>query len=388
MLVLIMVSPPLANVAQAVLLALVVVVSDLRRRLLRVAGQPLVFVCLTFIAILLCAALYGIEPISTGLGALSGWRKILLLPIAVALFDDSRWKIRLLQAFIAAAVFFAVASSLLVAFGLSLPDKPSGIVVRNHSTQGLLFALAAFTAFVLGTEARIRFEANALRVAIVLLVFNIVVITPGKSGYLALVVFTAVGALYVMRRAAVWRRAALGGGAVLLMGLILALSPQSRTKIQQGIDEVVEYKREVEVSSMGQRVYFWRNTVDLIRMNPVLGVGTGGFEAAYREFVKGRVGMDGVVTGDPHNQYLKFAAEQGLVGLLIFFALLASAFFQRVEARFYALGVGALLVWSCTSLANAHFSTFVEGSVIFTWLGAMLARAPDGVDTSEASSNG
>jgi hypothetical protein len=29
--------------------------------------------------------------------------------------------------------------------------------------------------------------------------------------------------------------------------------------------------------------------------------------------------------------------------------------------------------WCATSLANSHFSTFVEGRLLFFWLGAMLA---------------
>ncbi len=384
MLVLIMVSPPLANLAQAVLIVLVLGVPDLRRRLVQAAKQPMVMGSLLFAAILVGAAIYGEAPASTSLESLSGWRKILLLPIVAALFDDHRWKVRLLHIFIVAAVVLAVVSTLLMAFGASVPGKPPGIVVRNHSTQGLMFALAAFSAFILADGSDSKARGITLRAAAFVLVFNIVVVTPGKSGYLALLVFSAVGALYLLRNATLWRRVVIGSGAVAVMALFLALSPQSRAKIQQGIDEALEYRREVAVSSMGQRVYFWRNTIELIRLHPILGVGTGGFEGAYSNFVQGRTGMDGIVTGDPHNQYLKFAAEQGLLGLAVFLAFLISVFRQRVDARFYALGIGALLVWCCTSLANAHFSTFTEGSVIFAWLGAMLAD--DAAETGRLTS--
>ena len=36
----------------------------------------------------------------------------------------------------------------------------------------------------------------------------------------------------------------------------------------------------------------------------------------------------------------------------------------------------ALIGWCATSLANSHFSTFVEGRLLFFWLGAMLANRP------------
>jgi hypothetical protein len=35
-----------------------------------------------------------------------------------------------------------------------------------------------------------------------------------------------------------------------------------------------------------------------------------------------------------------------------------------------------MIGWCATSLANSHFSTFVEGRLLFFWLGAMLAGGP------------
>jgi hypothetical protein len=32
-----------------------------------------------------------------------------------------------------------------------------------------------------------------------------------------------------------------------------------------------------------------------------------------------------------------------------------------------------MISWCATSLANAHFSTFVEGRLLFFWLGVFLA---------------
>jgi hypothetical protein len=38
-------------------------------------------------------------------------------------------------------------------------------------------------------------------------------------------------------------------------------------------------------------------------------------------------------------------------------------------------------------MANSHFSTFVEGRLIFFWLGAMLAYRPaDGIDAASRAS--
>jgi O-antigen ligase len=84
--------------------------------------------------------------------------------------------------------------------------------------------------------------------------------------------------------------------------------------------------------------------------------------------------MDGMPTHDPHNQFLKIAAEHGLLGLAVFLALLAAAFRQRgAPPPYRLLGLGVLAAWCATSLFNSHFSTFAEGRFIWLWLGACLA---------------
>jgi O-antigen ligase len=86
--------------------------------------------------------------------------------------------------------------------------------------------------------------------------------------------------------------------------------------------------------------------------------------------------MEGMPSHDPHNQFLKIAAEHGLLGLLIFLALLVSAFRQRgAPPPYRLLGLGVLAAWCASSLFNSHFSTFAEGRFIWLWLGACLAAA-------------
>jgi len=125
---------------------------------------------------------------------------------------------------------------------------------------------------------------------------------------------------------------------------------------------------------MGIRMYFWKNTLELIKEKPLLGYGTGAFESAYREHISKQTGVAATITSDPHNQFLKIATEHGLFGLFVFFAFLASSLRQKSSAPYSMLGLGVLCAWMATSLANSHFSTFSEGIFIFTWIGVMLAN--------------
>jgi len=126
---------------------------------------------------------------------------------------------------------------------------------------------------------------------------------------------------------------------------------------------------------MGIRMVLWQNTLEMIRERPLLGSGTGSFGAAYRQKVAGQSGWRAEnLSSDPHNQYLKIAAEHGLVGLAVFLWLIVSAFRQPSASPYRLLGLGVLLAWCATSLFSSHFSTFSEGSFIALWCGAMLAR--------------
>src|SRR5262249_12636079 len=113
--------------------------------------------------------------------------------------------------------------------------------------------------------------------------------------------------------------------------------------------------------------------VQMIRDHPILGIGTGGVLGGYRPYIQRGSGWEDFETGGPHSQYLKILAEQGIVG----FAPLVFFFFRVLGCSgptpYRQLAIAAMIGWCATSLANSHFSTFIEGRLLFFWLGAMLA---------------
>jgi O-antigen ligase len=127
---------------------------------------------------------------------------------------------------------------------------------------------------------------------------------------------------------------------------------------------------------MGIRVILYENTLDLVRQRPLFGVGTGGFGAAYAAQVQGKYSdWRSQPSLDPHNQYLFFLAEQGLVGLAVFLTFIGLALADRGDGGPTRLvAIGLLLGWCATSLLSSHFQTFAEGHLLAFLLAAMLAR--------------
>ena len=68
----------------------------------------------------------------------------------------------------------------------------------------------------------------------------------------------------------------------------------------------------VESDSIGQRLEFYTNTIAIVKAHPFLGVGTGGFPAAYREQV---AGTKMIPSNNPHEEFPLVASQTGFVGL-------------------------------------------------------------------------
>ena len=154
---------------------------------------------------------------------------------------------------------------------------------------------------------------------------------------------------------------------------ILASTPTSQQRIELAKQEFTSEIDQTKETSIGYRLTFWNNTIEMLPKYALLGTGTGGFEKAYAVQVEGKSGTAGVVTGDPHNQYLKILVEHGAIGLAVFLSILILLLWQPTTNPFKAIGVASLLAIATTSLFNAHFSTFNEGQFIWIFAGGLLA---------------
>jgi O-antigen ligase len=110
-----------------------------------------------------------------------------------------------------------------------------------------------------------------------------------------------------------------------------------------GLEPVFTRFRSAE-QDLPSRVAVWKDTVKLIRAHPYGGSGPGSFEDAYT-----RVQTSGLTMrlNHAHDDYLEFAAEWGVPGAALLFALIGFVLFRafrgigraaRAEDRFLLLG--------------------------------------------------
>jgi O-antigen ligase len=374
----VMVSPPLANAAMAAMVIGLLVSGQGGVRLRHACAQPLGVATLLLIVVIALAMLWADVPWRERWTTFWSWRKLWMIPVALALFGPLAWKRRLAIAFVGVCGVAVIASFVLVAAEGRLPTMYelalSGSLLRNHSAQSMAFATAAFVALWLAADPG---ESRRWRIAAAILaalfVLNMAFITPGRSGFLSLVVMLAVLAVFSLRS----RRTVIATAALaLIFAGAIAVSPLARDRIQLAVNEWNQSATQTYKTSMGMRAVIYENTLQVVREHPWLGAGTGGFAAAYEKQVKGRYNdWRAVPTVDPHSQYLFFLAEQGLVGLIAFLGFIAAALLDRGDSsRARIVAVGMLLGWCATSLLSSHFKTFSEGHLLTFFLGVMLAR--------------
>lgn len=377
-LVVLMRSPALTNLLIVLLLAVVFGSSTLRASIVRSWQQPMVKGAAMFLGVVAIGIVYSAGGWREGLSQLWGWRRLLFLAIACSLFADLLWKRTFLRIFAGAtAAVAALTLAIAAAQALAQGSFTLGPVtlIRNYVVQGMTFTVGIVACATLCRIDEGRWRWLWAACACVLLLAATLV-TQGRSGYLVLLVVASVFVLgTLLHRGMPLGRALLGTAAIAAVAIALvAGSPLARERIQIGLTEMRNYQAQPEEgTSIGLRIIFWRDALTLIQQKPVFGWGTGSYAAAQATLLPGREGAAAIPTIDPHNQYLKIATENGLLGLGAFLLFLASMFRQRPSPAYRVAGLSVLTGWCATSLANAHFSTFQEGHLLFFWLGIMLA---------------
>ena len=137
-----------------------------------------------------------------------------------------------------------------------------------------------------------------------------------------------------------------------------------------GVQQDIQSSSEVvpaKVTSTSTRIYLWKNAMEVISKNPLLGVGVGDVkDELIKVYVKNNHTKAAEQKLNPHNQYLQSTVALGIPGLIvlvwIFFAAFRNSFRNRDWICFLFTGIIAL---------NCMTESILErqaGIIIFTFL--------------------
>jgi hypothetical protein len=380
-------SPTVASVALVTTYVAFLASGQAIVRLKQVFVRPSVYWGAIFIGVVLIGMTYASVPWSDRGTDLLKWRTILWFVVLLSIFDDERWKNRLLVIFIVGTAVALLASFVSAAGWVTLWHDPNALL-RSWVTQGMGFAVAALICLWMFLEKLLRGHMRWIVPVLGLLyVANMVFITNGRSGYVILGIGCAVLLLW---KAAPLQRLAIVLGLSLVAILAFSFPSRMQDKIVLGMDEWMHESELTAVTSMGLRRVYYLNTLEILQDHWLIGTGTGGFKQAYTEQITHKYDPSDWRSdpiGDPHNQYLAVFAQHGIGGLAVFLVwIVAMARDMRGLPKYRALALGLLFGWCVTSLFSSHFRTFAEGHMLTTFLGVLLS-APVMKDHNEVVSD-
>ena len=376
------ISPPLANLLEAILIIGCFFNRSVIEALVKYTQSVDFKIHASFIVLLLIGFLYPLVETKIYLNNIISWRKFLLLPIGYILFTNSQYikdkAFKFIFYFIVALTILAMIykSQLLFFFN----ENTIKFHIGSSSSEGMFVSVALAIGLWSFTQKEPVLGLTRLPLALLTLYLMayIVMFTSGRSGYIAMfIVLTSMSLIYIknLKKIIAWK---FGLGLIVVATITVALLSVSKTSSDRINLAITEFKQSEQNStkniytSVGQRLIFWKNTIDMLPQYFVFGVGTGGFQAAYTKQVLDKTGLDALITQDPHNQYLKILIEQGVIGLLLYLSMIVRVLIQsNKDASKFVLFSTVLYIWLITSLFNAHFSTFMEGTFIWAWMGLM-----------------
>ena len=360
-LVLVFLSFPVAMALGYVAMALVLLFALLSGRVWQrwpaVRRAPVVWAALGLYALMLLGILY--TPASDAdIGLhLSKYSKLLLVPVGIALLAEQRWRRRCMDAFALAMLFILASAYANIFWDLpwsSTHNQGWGenhTVIGDYITQNVMMTFFVVLAMDRGLRAgQARWQRGAWWLAALLGVLSITHLSSGRTGYLLLL--TALLAFFILATQG-WKRWL----ALAMLGLGLLLVGATSVEVQERVQLAITEARNsdsMEITSIGGRINFWKNTWALVAQKPVVGWGTGSYHDSWCNHVTAE-GWCAFGRWHPHNQYLFLWMENGLPGLLAFLALIGAPLWaaRRAQPHQHRLLVSFAVIFAVNSLINA-----------------------------------
>lgn len=327
--------------------------------------RPAAVLPIALFALAAIGMLWADVPFKERLKGIDSFLKLLTIPLLMIQFRRSDRAIWALGGFLISGTLLLVASGLALfsekgdGWGLA---KGYGLPVKDYIAQSAVFTICAFGLFYLAIDAfRLRWRLFGMvfvilgalfladmffvvtsRTALFIIPFLLLLLGFRQFGWKGTVAAFAMG---VVTAAAVW-----------------TASPYVRDRLGSLVVEITQPRLDTFGTPAGERMNFWKRSIESVAEAPVIGHGTGSIREAFRRSATGQ-GTPAVISVNPHNQTLAVAIQLGLVGALLLFAMWISHFALFFRGAGMASWIGILLVTQNVigSLANSHVFDFTHG---------------------------
>ncbi|MGB6584978.1 MAG: O-antigen ligase family protein [Pseudolabrys sp.] len=304
---------------------------------------------------------------------LDSFLKLLAIPLLFAQFrrsGNSEW---VFVGYLVSCVALLVATAIVMVTPLAptlINELDGNVLVKNAPTQAGEFVTCIFGLMFLAHEAAERrrwvwlFGCAAIISA---MLANTIYLSTSRT---VLVVALILLVLFAIKRLKAKGTAVAFASAIVIGVVAWTTSPYLRGRTEAIQTELQKYEATNARTSSGERVEFWRKSIEFVRQSPVFGHGTGSIHALFEKSAVGQTGAAGVASTNPHNQTLAVAIQLGLVGVAVLWAMWI-AHLLLFRGNSFAEWIGLVIVVQniVGSLFNSHLFDFVQGWVYVVGVG-------------------
>jgi O-antigen ligase len=262
--------------------------------------------------------------------------RLLTIPILVYLLQDEAEGHAVLRAFAYAQLFVVISSSMLV-LGLPVPWALAVNEFNPYTVFGSYLEQSISQAVLVGIlwfQRDTIFGPRGRRAAIIAAAATLVLtlgFMQGRSGHLVAVGVVTLACLYALPKNYKW---AIVVVPFLVVALMLAGSSNFRNRLLEVNSEVSAYAQSaVKVTSSGDRLEYWRASVLAFTEKPVLGYGAGSWNHEYRRIEGIKPTINTANPDNPHQLFLLWAVEGGIVGLALLCAVFGVVFLHSRQLK-------------------------------------------------------
>ena len=357
------ISTPLSIILSALLGGLWLITGQYKKLFLVLKDSKVNLAALIVFFSLIIGLTYTTAPGTTGFAVLRKYRELLYIPVLSCFFTQPRYRKWAWYAFTAASILTLI-SSYLMEFKLMGLNRYGTFTLKSRITHSIFIAFFAFFCLHRYFDAK-KYRLLYLLIFIVC-IHNLYFVTAGRTGQTIFLLLIPLLAVQRFSKKGMML-------SLCLLGFLLVsyfhFSDKS-SRLHQGLETAETFfnpQHRLKAVESDIRLKFWNNAIELIKERPLLGFGTGSFGQEYRRIT----GDKSETLENPHNEYLLFTVQGGLIGLMLHLGFLYS---QYREARTLPdpdkwLAQGLLLTLITTSQFNSPFLDHAEGH----WFAVMIA---------------
>jgi O-antigen ligase len=260
-------------------------------------------------------------------------------------------------------------------------------MVKNAATQSGEFVTCIFGMlyFAIGAFERRRWWWLLGMLAVVFgMLANIFFAATGRT---ALIVIPALLVLLAVKKLSGKGMVIVFASAIVIGVVGWTASPYLRERVTAVWTDAQQYEAYNAENSSGERIEFWKKSVEFVRVAPIIGHGTGAMHLLFVKSAVGQTGAAGSATTNPHNQTFAIAIQLGLVGAALLWAMwVAHVLLFRANGLAEWIGLVVVVQNIVGSLFNSHLFDFNQGWVYVVGVGVAGGMALKNRATEKAPS--